>query len=231
MEIQKREYTGYKFRTGTSSTIKRKIDDKEALHSNRYNAIHRKHPALTENIVSIQNSFNCSLNEATNIKNYWSQPIHNSSCQHCSGKWESCHDCVNVCTQEASRMMLLTLQKYGIKPQCKQRITKDGFNYAAPTAIDFDQILAIPDFYIQLGIKKICLFIDFNAANKSTQAKLIRNKLIDNQLSKLGYCVIRPNATEILHNCSSVIEDITEKVFQKVSKTSPRLQRLKTILG
>lgn len=190
-----------------------------------------KFEAKEKELKAINNTFSCSNSESLKISDFWHQPSFEKKCTSCASKWSSCYNCVINCNNDEKRQLYIALQQFGIKSLLKHRINKNGSIYASPQAIDFDQILAIPDLYIDLGIKKVCIFIESEIGYKALKSKSVRNTLKDHSLQKLGFQVYRCTTSEIEQDCDLVLQNITDKILKKHNAISPRMKRLQKILG
>lgn len=228
MEVTKRPYAETGIRLSSSPFLKvTRNDYSEKSLEKRTSFLTDKNKE--KECHAIRNTFSCTHKEALNISEFWNE--RKTSCATCSSKWKNCFSCVVNCNNEIKRNLFIALQNFGLKPELKHRINKNGTFYSSHQAIDFDNILAIPDFFIDLGFKKLCIFIDNNTTYTSLQAKSVRDKLIDHSLMKLGFWVYRCTSTQINEDCNAVLLQITEKVLKKKTTISPRMKRLKTMLG
>lgn len=88
------------------------------------------------------------------------------------------------------------------------RINKDGSFYDFPKKINFDNILTIPDFYIEKDNLRVCIYADGHTYHERTEKQALRDRNIDRELQKLGFKVLRYTGQEIRKDCSLVVENI-----------------------
>ena len=55
----------------------------------------------------------------------------------------------------------------------------------------FDNILTIPDFYIETEKSKMCIYADGHTYHERTENQALRDRNIDRELQKIGYKVLR----------------------------------------
>lgn len=228
MEVTKRPYAETGIRLSSSPFLKVIQNDYTEKRLGKRNSVFTAEIKKKE-CHAIRSIFSCTHNEALKISEFWDE--RKTSCETCSSKWKNCFSCVVNCNNEIKRNLFIALQNFGLKPELKHRVNKNGTFYSSHQAIDFDNILAIPDFFIDLGFKKLCIFIDNNTTYTGLQAKSVRDKLIDHSLMKLGFWVHRCTSTQINEDCSAVLLQITDKILKKKTTISPRMKRLKTMLG
>lgn len=159
-------------------------------------------------LTKISETFDCSGKESQKIKAFWDARKNWTLCNTCKFKWKECFDCVIKCDSPLERDLLLELRKQQIKPIMQRRINKDGSFYEFPNEIDFDNILTIPDFYIEKNDLKLCIYADGHTYHERTEKQALRDRNIDRELQKLGFKVLRYTGHEIRKNCSLVVENI-----------------------
>ena len=115
--------------------------------------------------------------------------------------------------------MLLELHKNGLTSILQRRINKDGSYYDAPKEVDSENILTIPDFYIEKGDVRICIYADGHTYHERTESQAQRDRNIDRELQRLGYKVLRYTGNEIRKSCDKVIENIKENLT--IQETRP----------
>lgn len=228
MEVRKRQYNDL-YPTPVISLQKNvtgKVNPSFKIKGNYRSVSDKNKP---ESIDLIQENFHCSRPDAEKISQFWHINDRNQICNGCAFKWKNCHACVTQISNKISRKLYLAIQKMGLKAEPKRRINVNGISYPATNPIDFDEILAVPEFFINVGNNKLCLFIeDFSKSN----TKQNRNVLKDHKLKKQGYNIMRIDAQEINSNWSSLLSRIMNVTITKRKRSlSPRMQRLQTILG
>ncbi len=173
---------------------------------------------LTEQIESatgltkITNTFNCSGENAKKIKAFWDLRANWKLCNECNYKWKECFDCVIKCDSPLERSLLLELRKNHLEVIMQRRFNKDGTYYDFPVEIDFDVILTIPDFYIEKGESKLCIYADGHTYHERSEKQALRDRNIDRELQKLGFVVLRYTGHEIRKDCSLVVENIKSNI-------------------
>lgn len=108
--------------------------------------------------------------------------------------------------------MLLELHKNGLSTILQRRINKDGSYYDAPQEVDSDNILTIPDFFIEKGDVRICIYADGHTYHERTESQAQRDRNIDRELQRLGFVVLRYTGNEIRNDCQKVIDNIKENL-------------------
>lgn len=162
-------------------------------------------------ISSIIDNFNCTFDEAKKIKYEWesSERSTSSLCRNCEHKSTSCYDCLFTCQSPLERTLFLSFLNKKWKVLLQQRINKDGSIFDKTTDINKDEILTVPDFYIETSTKKICIYADGATYHYNNEYQGIRDRNIDRELQKLGYVVLRFTGSEIrnkLNETLSIIE-------------------------
>lgn len=228
MEVTKRPYTESGVRLSPSPFLKVENKEYSEKHFGNQDLLLKWEPGEHEH-RTIKSTFTYTNADASRISNFWNQ--HRLNCSTCSSKWKNCYNCVINCSNDTKRELFVSLHSFGLKPELKHRINKSGSYYSSQQAIDFDKILAIPDFFIDLGFKKLCIFIDNQPGTAGLNPKSERNKIIDYSLLKLGFWVFRFKTEQINQDCNSVLLQITDKILKKKTTASPRMKRLKTMLG
>lgn len=159
-------------------------------------------------LTKISECFNCSGEESKKIKEFWNSINNRQSCNECKFKWKECHSCVVKCESPLERTLLLELCKNSVYPILQRRYNKDGSYYEYPQVINFDNILTIPDFYLENKTTKLCVYADGHTYHERTEVQALRDRNIDRELQKLGFIVLRFTGLEIRKNCSQVVENI-----------------------
>ena len=182
-------------------------------------------------LSSIMKDFNCSDIEAKKIKEFWeTKPnMHDWEKSDSSG-WniicyktkydicrrdcpvKDCYNCVINCQSPLERQMLLELHRNGLTAILQRRINKDGSYYDAPKEVDSETILTIPDFYIEKGDTKVCIYADGHTYHERTESQAQRDRNIDRELQRLGFIVLRYTGNEIRNDCQKVIDNIKENL-------------------
>ncbi len=175
-------------------------------------------------LTSIMTNFNCSDIEAKKIKeffdkkpdDYWWGREYKNSYDICRRDRDcpvkDCYNCVINCQSPLERQMLLELHKNGLTAILQRRINKDGSYYDAPKDVDSETILTIPDFYIEKGDTKVCIYADGHTYHERTESQAQRDRNIDRELQRLGYIVLRYTGNEIRNDCQKVIDNIKENL-------------------
>ena len=73
---------------------------------------------------------------------------------------------------------------------------------------NFDNLLTIPDFYIETEQIKLCIYADGHTYHERTENQALRDKNIDRMLQKLGFKVLRYTGKEIRQDCEQVVLNI-----------------------
>lgn len=163
-------------------------------------------------LAKISETFDCSGEDAQNIKEFWGLRKNWKLCSDCNFKWKECYDCVVKCDSPLERDLLLELRKQDLKPIMQRRFNKDGSYYEFPSEIDFDTILTIPDFYIESKKSKLCIYADGHTYHERTEKQALRDRNIDRELQKLGFIVLRYTGHEIRKDPSLVVENIKANI-------------------
>lgn len=164
-------------------------------------------------ITKIIEVFQCSGEEARRIRDFWEMKNIKYWCtKDCSFKWKECYACAIMCQSPLERDLLLELRKNDFNPILQRRINKDGSFYEFPKELDFDNILTIPDFYIETPQTKLCIFADGHSFHERTQHQALRDRNIDRELQRIGYKVLRYTGLEIRNDCSQVVENIKKNL-------------------
>ncbi|KAF0203407.1 MAG: hypothetical protein FD170_1126 [Bacteroidetes bacterium] len=159
-------------------------------------------------LTKISETFNCTGEESRKIKDFWDSRSNWQLCKACKFKWKECYNCIIKCESPLERDLLLELRKNNIEPILQRRFNKDGSFYEFPKSIDFDNILTIPDFYIEGGKTKLCVYADGHTYHERTENQALRDRNIDRELQRIGFKVLRYTGHEIRKNCSLVVENI-----------------------
>jgi very-short-patch-repair endonuclease len=162
----------------------------------------------TTGLTKISEAFNCSGEDSKKIQAFWEHRKNWDLCSKCKFKWVECYNCVIKCDSPLERDLLLELRKQNLQPIMQRRFNKDGTYYEFPTDIDFDNILTIPDFYIETINTKLCIYADGHTYHERTEKQALRDRNIDRELQKLGFTVLRYTGNEIRKNCSLVVQNI-----------------------
>ena len=154
----------------------------------------------------IADTFHCSIEDAEKISKYHND--RRNSCDECQLKMKACHECVIICQSPLERDMLIALKLNGLEPQLQLRINKDGKSYPYTEPVDKDNILTLPDFYLENENTKLCIYADGHTYHERTEYQAKRDRSIDRELQSLGYKVLRFTGKEIRTELDKVIEDI-----------------------
>jgi len=159
-------------------------------------------------LTRISESFSCSGDDSKKIKEFWESRGNWDRCKECKFKWKECLNCVVKCESPLERDLLLELRKNDIIPVLQRRFNKDGTFYEFPIPLDFDNILTIPDFYIEGNNSKLCVYADGHTYHERTENQALRDRNIDRELQRIGFTVLRYTGQEIRKNCALVVENI-----------------------
>jgi hypothetical protein len=159
-------------------------------------------------LTKISQELKCNGEDAKKVKEFWDLKSNWKLCNDCNFKWKVCHDCVVKCDSPLERSLLLELVKQNVKSTMQRRFNKDGSFYEFPEEIDFDNILTIPDFYIETEKIKLCIYADGHTYHERSERQALRDRNIDRELQKLGFIVLRYTGQEIRKDCSLVVENI-----------------------
>ncbi len=179
-------------------------------------------------LSSIMKDFNCSDIEAKEIKKFWKTKPNMHDWENGRRGWgdyksdydicrrdcpvKDCYNCVITCESPLERQMLLELHRNGLTAILQRRINKDGSYYDAPKEVDSETILTIPDFYIEKGDTKVCIYADGHTYHERTEYQAQRDRNIDRELQRLGFIVLRYTGNEIRNDCQKVIDNIKENL-------------------
>ena len=108
--------------------------------------------------------------------------------------------------------MLKALVKNNIEVELQLRINKDNTVSHFPEPVDPENILTIPDFYLESDNKKICIYTDGHTYHERTEYQAVRDRSIDRELQNLGYVVLRFTTSEIRNGLSKVIKVIKKSI-------------------
>ena len=153
----------------------------------------------------IMEKFNCSLCDAKDIKKEIDRM---SDCRECDLKMKECYRCCKVCESPLERELLRALARNNIDAELQLRINKDNTTSHFPEPVDSTKILTIPDFYVETGEKKICIYTDGHSYHERTEYQAVRDRSIDRELQNMGYLVLRYTTSEIRQNIQDVVDDI-----------------------
>lgn len=163
---------------------------------------------IVTGLAKISETFDCTGEVAQKIKDFWDHKTNWKLCNECNFKWKECHNCVIKCESPLERDLLLNLRKQNIDVILQRRINKDGSYYEFPQNIDFDNILTIPDFYVESEKSRLCIYADGHTYHERTEHQALRDRNIDRELQKLGYVVLRYTGQEIRKDCSLIVQNI-----------------------
>ena len=91
---------------------------------------------------------------------------------------KECYRCCNVCESPLERDLLKALVRNNIEVELQLRINKDNTVCHFPEPVDSKKIVTIPDFYLESGNKKICIYTDGHTYHERTALqKLYLNSL------------------------------------------------------
>jgi len=68
--------------------------------------------------------------------------------------------------------------------------------------------LTIPDFYIQKGSNKLCIYTDGHTYHERTEDQAKRDRNIDRKLQDLGFTVLRYTGKEVNESMEHIIKEI-----------------------
>ncbi|HBP09138.1 MULTISPECIES: DUF559 domain-containing protein [unclassified Treponema] len=157
----------------------------------------------------IMEKFNCTIKEAQEIRKKIDR---DSDCKDCELKLKECYRCCNVCESPLERDLLKALVKNNIEVELQLRINKDNTVSHFPEPVDPENILTIPDFYLESDNKKICIYTDGHTYHERTEYQAVRDRSIDRELQNLGYVVLRFTTSEIRNGLSKVIKVIKKSI-------------------
>lgn len=175
-------------------------------------------------LFSFMEKFNCNVEDARKIKDFWEtkpndyhwERTYKKTYDRCRRdrdcSCEDCYNCVINCQSPLERQMLLELHKNGLNTILQRRINKDGSYYDAPEEVDSENILTIPDFYIEKGDVRICIYADGHTYHERTESQAQHDRNIDRELQRLGFVVLRYTGNEIRNDCQKVIDNIKENL-------------------
>lgn len=87
-------------------------------------------------------------------------------------------------------------------------ITKEGKIYDDIDKVNKNNILTIPDFYLDKEDQKLCLYTDGFTYHERTEKQAIRDRNIDRELQKMGFEVMRYTTKEVRNNIEDIISSI-----------------------
>ncbi|HAZ97502.1 DUF559 domain-containing protein [uncultured Treponema sp.] len=157
----------------------------------------------------IMEKFNCTIKEAQEIRKKIDR---DSDCKDCELKLKECYRCCNVCESPLERDLLKALVKNNIEVELQLRINKDNTVSHFPEPVDPENILTIPDFYLESDNKKICIYTDGHTYHERIEYQAVRDRSIDRELQNLGYVVLRFTTSEIRNGLSKVIKVIKKSI-------------------
>lgn len=157
----------------------------------------------------IMEKFKCTIKEAQEIRKKIDR---DSDCKDCELKLKECYRCCNVCESPLERDLLKALVKNNIEVELQLRINKDNTVSHFPEPVDPENILTIPDFYLESDNKKICIYTDGHTYHERTEYQAVRDRSIDRELQNLGYVVLRFTTSEIRNGLSKVIKVIKKSI-------------------
>ena len=165
-------------------------------------------------LSDIMAKFSCTESEANKIRNQWGygNVRGNIDCKDCQLKGVECYKCLFVCQSPLEQSMFREFSKRGIDVILQRRIRKDGSFYDAPKEVEKETILTIPDFYIQSGDSRLCIYADGGTYHYKNEYQGIRDRSIDIALQNLGYKVLRYTGTQIREKLSFVIDSVMESM-------------------
>jgi hypothetical protein len=162
----------------------------------------------------IADTFHCSIEDAEKISKYHND--RRNSCDECQLKMKACHECVIICQSPLEQDMLISLKLNELEPQLQLRINKDGKSYPYTEPVDKDNILTLPDFYLETENTKLCIYADGHTYHERTEYQAKRDRSIDRELQSLGYKVLRFTGKEIRTELDKVIEDIKKHLKEPI---------------
>ncbi|TDP80959.1 uncharacterized protein DUF559 [Halanaerobium saccharolyticum] len=133
------------------------------------------------------------------------------SCQgYCKFQNENCYDCILTCQSPLEQIFYLEALKRGLGSKIKLQmiITKEGKIYDDIDKVNKNNILTIPDFYLDKEDQKLCLYTDGFTYHERTEKQAIRDRNIDRELQKMGFEVMRYTTKEVRNNIEDIISSI-----------------------
>lgn len=161
-------------------------------------------------VSNISEIFSVSIEEAEKIENF--QLKNKSLCGKCELKFKECKNCVLVCQSPLERDLFLGLRKMALNIELQKRIKVDGSTYDYPETVVKNNILTVPDFYIENDLNKICIYADGHTYHERTEDQALRDRKIDRTLQELGFMCLRYTGKEIRTELDKVIEDIMQNL-------------------
>lgn len=170
-------------------------------------------------LSKIAEVFQCSNEESRKINNFWEMMINRNTCNKCDFKLKECYNCVIKCESPLERELHLELCRQNFRPVLQRRINKDGSFYDFPENIDAKNILTLPDFYIEEGEIKLCIYADGHTYHERTEYQAQRDRNIDRELQRLGFKVLRFTGSEIRKDKSLVIKSIKSNLKENIFRS------------
>ena len=160
-------------------------------------------------LTSASENLKCSIEEVEKLQDYHKT---NNLCKNCEFKYIECLICINICQSPLEQALFLALKKEKINAQLQRRVNKNGETFENVFPIDKTKIMTIPDFYIEIGNKKICIYADGHTYHERTEEQALRDRNIDRELQNLGFIVLRFTGKEIRERMENVIETIKKNI-------------------
>lgn len=144
-------------------------------------------------------------------KHYNKDPL----CQGCQYKLTSnCKTCLLILQSPLERKLFLELKNNNIRFNEQYPLSWKGhFVDIDPRQLDsekvkFHNILTIPDFYIEKGRNRLCVYTDGHTYHERTEDQAKRDRNIDRKLQDLGFTVLRYTGKEVNENIQKIITEI-----------------------
>lgn len=165
-------------------------------------------------LSEIKKLFSCSADEATKIRDAWGYGRHvgKRECRDCPLKKIECYKCLFVCQSPLEQEMFWEFRKRNIDVILQRRIRKDGSQYDSPTVVEKETILTIPDFYLEVGGTKLCIYADGKTYHYNDESQGVRDRSIDIALQNLGYKVLRYTGSQIREDVGKVIDSVMHSI-------------------
>jgi len=154
----------------------------------------------------LADTLECSIEDAEKIAKF--HRTNKKKCGACQLKMKACHECVIICQSPLEQDMLISLKLNELEPKLQLRINKDGKSYPHTEPVDKDNILTLPDFYLENENTKLCIYADGHTYHERTEYQAKRDRSIDRELQSLGYKVLRFTGKEIRTELEKVIADV-----------------------
>ncbi len=168
-------------------------------------------------VSSVVELFNCTESQAVTLLEDWGEMylFHSGEerCRGCEFKRKECMKCKFMCESPLERSLLFEFARRGIDSILQRRIRKDGSMYDYPIEVKKENILTIPDFYLEGEKDKVCIYADGKTYHYSNENQGIRDRSIDIALQNLGFKVLRFTGSQIRENVAAVVDSIMSSVI------------------